>query len=149
MSSPRHRRGGFSLLEVILGLAILMGTIAVLGEIARSGIRSAQSATDLTRAQLLCESTMAALAAGIIPAESVADVPVESDMADGSVEWEYSIYIQPVIDEPDMLEASVTVRRNPDYAAGPVEFTLVRWIADPDIEAAEEEAEALGPGGIR
>jgi len=45
---------GFSLLEVILSLAILGGAIAVLGEAARLALRNAEFTRDMARAQLLC-----------------------------------------------------------------------------------------------
>ena len=48
-------RNAFSLLEVILALSILAGAVAVLGELLRTGVRNAQTARDLTRAQMLCE----------------------------------------------------------------------------------------------
>ena len=64
-----RRRGGFSLLEVILALAILVAALAVLGELVRSGVRNAQMARDLSRAQVLCESKLGEVFAGAIPAE--------------------------------------------------------------------------------
>ena len=56
---------GFSILEVILALAILGGSIAVLGELASRGLHNAQVAADLAHAQLLCESKLAEITAGI------------------------------------------------------------------------------------
>ena len=52
-------RGGFSLLEVILALAILIGILAVLSELVGLGVRNARVARAMTQAQLLCESKLA------------------------------------------------------------------------------------------
>src|SRR5690242_4550584 len=41
---PKPSSAGFSLLEVVLALAILTAAIAVLGELVRSGLRNAQLA---------------------------------------------------------------------------------------------------------
>ena len=58
---------GFSLLEIVLALAILAGTLAALGEVMRSASQSAALASDETQAQLLAESVMAELLAGARP----------------------------------------------------------------------------------
>jgi len=54
-ASPIPR--GFSLLEVILALAIFAGAVAVLGEVARWALRNAEIARDLSRAELFCEAS--------------------------------------------------------------------------------------------
>jgi general secretion pathway protein I len=90
------KSGGFSLLEVILALAILTGAVAVLGEIVRLGIRNAQVARDTTQAQLLCESKLAEITAGIIPSD-----PVPRDRQAGPAAGEASCYVLAVpLDSP-------------------------------------------------
>ena len=66
------RRAGFSLLEVILAMAILAGAIAVLGEAGRLALRNAGYARDMAQAQLLCESKMAEIVTGIATTRSLA-----------------------------------------------------------------------------
>ena len=66
---------GFSLLEVILALGILVGAMAVLGELARHGLDSARIARDSAMAQLLCESKLSEITAGLIRPEPVSNVP--------------------------------------------------------------------------
>ena len=44
---------GFSLLEVILSLAILAGSLAALGEVMRQGDRNASLSSDETQAQIV------------------------------------------------------------------------------------------------
>jgi hypothetical protein len=80
------KREGFSLLEVVLSLAILTGAVVVLGELVRSGLRSAQLARDLSQAELHCETIAQEIAAGALPAQ-----PVERSPIDYAPGWFYSI----------------------------------------------------------
>ena len=64
----RDRRG-FSLLEVLLASSILLGCVIVLGHLAYLGRRNARAALDSSTAQILCESKMGELLAGIAPLE--------------------------------------------------------------------------------
>ncbi len=142
--SPSHpnRREAFSLLEVILALAILTGAIAVLGEVARLGMRNAQIARESTRAQLLCESKLAEISARIIVPDPVQDVPFETSGAEqGTVDeaaegWLYSIDVGDV-DADGLIAVCVSVTQDIPPKKRPVRFQLTRWILDPDVELAE------------
>ena len=148
---PRH---GFSLLELILALAILSGAVAILGEAYRSGMRFAQSARDLTHAQLLCESKLAEIAAGLTPAEPQDSVPFETAEDGADSEWLYSIEVAS-LDEEGLIQVGVTVTKDVPAQKRPVEFPLVRWMVDPSIETieaattAESGATSSATGGAR
>jgi len=130
------QRDGFTLLEVILALAIFAGSLAVIGELVRLGGRNARDARDLTQAQLLCESTMAEVAAGLIPAQAVAGTPCEA-----SPDWAYSIEIGST-EAAGVLSVRVTVAPTEKSTRPGVQFSLVRWLVDPEqVAAAEEEAQ--------
>ncbi len=118
---------GFSLLEVILALAILTGSIAVLGEIARSALRNAQAARDTTRAQLLCEGILNEIAAGLVPCDPVFDVPCSQLFDERDRGWLYSIESM-ALDEDGLIAVQVTVRQDLPATHQPVEVTLVRWL---------------------
>ncbi|MFH1269180.1 MAG: prepilin-type N-terminal cleavage/methylation domain-containing protein [Planctomycetota bacterium] len=122
---------GFSLLEVILALAILGGAIAVLGELSRLGMRSAEHARDLTQAQLLSESKLAEITSGLTPPEPEQGVPCEPiDEEEGDEpEWHYSVEVTSVGEE-GLLEVRVTVTKDLPTEQKPVEFTLVRWMVE-------------------
>ena len=62
MRQAPHR--GLSLLEVILAIAILGGSLATIGQLIRIGARNAAEARDLTMAQLYAESQMNRLSSG-------------------------------------------------------------------------------------
>ena len=120
---------GFTLLEVILALAILAGAVAVVGEAVRLGRRNAEAARLLTTAQLLAASTMAEVSTGVVAAESVQDEPFES-----APDWQYSIDVQALADLEGLVEVTVTV--TPTHGGSQsIEFSLTRWMVDPAIEA--------------
>ncbi|MEX2120971.1 MAG: hypothetical protein WD847_15375 [Pirellulales bacterium] len=123
--------GGFSLLEVVLALAILTGAIAVLGQVVRTGIDNARMARDLTQAQLYAESLMAEIAAGVIPAEPASSVPL-----DDKGNWTHSIVVEPLNDE-GLLHVAVTVEQRAQRPIRP--FTVVRWMRDPETQVSASQ----------
>lgn len=142
----RHRsqrpRGGFSLLEVILALAILGGALAILGEVARMAMRNAARARDLAQAQLLCEGKVAEILAGLEPAEPITGASFQTGQIP---DWLYTIDVAP-LDVEGLIEVRVTVEQDLPPEKRPVRWTIVRWMVDPlsvtevDLVA---EAEAL------
>jgi prepilin-type N-terminal cleavage/methylation domain-containing protein len=134
MSKTRCR--GLSLLEVMLALAILGGALTVLGMHIRTGARSAAIARDSTTAQLLAESKMAEIAAGVILPDTVYQEP-----ADETGEWLCSVESLP-IDQEGLLGVQVVVEQDPTFTTQPVSFKLTRWIVDPQVEADMKVAAA-------
>ena len=139
------RGGGFSLLEVILALAILTGAVTVLGGVARLGLRNAQIARDMTQAQLLCESKMAEITSGFTPATPVYRAEFDVLSSSGTTgritggsgdRWLYSIETEN-IDEDGLMAVYVTVTQGEEVRR-PVEFRLVRWMLGSAAEGLEE-----------
>jgi type II secretion system protein I len=126
-------RHGLSLLEVILAIAILGGSIAVVGELVRLGVRNAEEARELTTGQLLCESKLDEIAAGVLPAESASNVAFETDPR-----WTYSVQVNP-LDQESLIEVRVTVQQAESNRLYPLTCTLVRWILDPSLGSSETE----------
>ncbi|MCS7237651.1 MAG: prepilin-type N-terminal cleavage/methylation domain-containing protein [Thermoguttaceae bacterium] len=139
-------RGAFSLLEVILALAILGGALAVLGEVARMAMRNAARTRDLAQAQLLCEAKLAEILAGVEPPEPITGAPMETGQVP---DWLYSIDVA-ALDVEGLIEVRVTVEQDLPPEKRPVRYTLVRWMVDPlsvtevdlvaEAEAASEQA---------
>ncbi len=132
-------------------MAILAMAIAALGELARQGMRNAAFARDTTQAQLLCESKMAEILAGIELPEPVIGAQIApQDLVDpyDPVPWLYSIETAEV-EEPGVIAVAVTVTQDLPPQKRPATFTLVRWITDPGIElsdprAAQQESSSSG-----
>jgi prepilin-type N-terminal cleavage/methylation domain-containing protein len=70
------KRSGFSLIEVIIATAILLGSVFVLSELAGLGRRQSQRAEQHTRAQELCEQTLNEILFGERPLLEVEDEPL-------------------------------------------------------------------------
>ncbi len=143
-----RRAAGFSLLEVILALGLFAGALVVLGELIRLGLRNAELARDTARAQLLCETKLAELCAGVIPAESVSRVGLEMAFEPGEPLWLYSIEVVR-LEQQGLAAVRVTVTQDLPPGQRPVEVSLIRWIADPAYEenpAAEPSADVMSTG---
>jgi general secretion pathway protein I len=135
----------FSILEVILALAILAGAMVVLGELARMGFRNAKLTQDLTRAQLLCESKMAEFTSGISLPQTVQGATFDDMYQDGKIPWIYSVEMEQ-IDQDGLIALRVTVSQNLPAEQRPATFSLSRWITDPGIEEAASTTEESTSG---
>jgi general secretion pathway protein I len=126
-------KAAFSILEVILALAILTGAMAVLGELGRLGFRNARAAQDISKAQLLCESKMAEYTSGLITTpQSLSNTPFETidqDSDSTNAAWMYSVELE-TIDSDGLISVRVTVTQNLPSSQRPTTFSLTRWMLD-------------------
>ena len=145
----RALRSAFSLMEVLLATAILLGSLIVLGQLATVGRMHAHDAERLTTAQLLCQSKLNEILAGV---ERVRPVEEES-LAEG---WVYSVEVTSA-DKLHLASLRVTVSEDlaelEDAADGPrpKQFTLTRWIRDPnhqDTTSPSSESPLTAPIGL-
>src|SRR6185503_8840309 len=120
---PRH---ALSLLEVILAIAILGGSLATIGQLIRIGARNAAEARDLTMAQLYAESQMNRYASGI----EIPDTVRDSKYDDGGL-YVYSVD-KSLGDITGVMAVTVTVKQAPGTSVHPVSYSLQRWIPDPE-----------------
>ena len=155
-------RYGYSLLEVILATAILLGSVVVLGELASIGRKHVISAEKRAAAQLQCETKLNEILAGLVPLESVAETPlVETDFysqaeiddetransqildsetsqtekLDTSSPWLYSVDVLP-LEVAGMVALKVSVTEDLENIENkrPVRFSIVRWVRDPEFQ---------------
>lgn len=126
---------GFSLLEVILALAILAGALAALGEVMRLGDQNAAAAADEAQAEMLAESVMAEILVGARPLTSVngAALPLDDDPA-----WAVSVTVQPT-EYVELVAVSVRVAQQLPPAQEPAFCDLVRWVPNPDYLPATSQ----------
>ena len=137
---------GFTLLEMILSLAILAGAMAAIGELVRMGGARSGQAVELTRAELLAESMMAEIAAGARTSDPVFMAPYEEEFgADGEPMWLYSIETENT-EQQGMLSIRVTVARNDESGGGGTQYSLVRWMVDPEFLATLTSSAATTGG---
>ena len=131
---------GLSLLEVIIALAILVGSAAVLAQLMDMGQRHALRTAEMTEAQTLCQNLLNELLAGELSWESTETQPVDPFSA-----WDYSVQIEPL--EDGMLSwVSIIVRQRPAEelvdadadAPAALEFRLTRWAYHPEPDSASD-----------
>ena len=149
------RANGMTLLEILLSLIILGGSVAVIGEMARTSFQNARLARDMVQAELLAESILAKAQLGIIKMEPAFNVPVSTyvDPSDvirdthaisagstSEVLWLYSLEVMDVDDY--LIEIAVTVRQNIADERRSATCRLVRWLAY-EPESEEESAESF------
>jgi type II secretion system protein I len=126
---------GFSLLEVVLALAILAGALAALGEVMRLGDENAAAAADESRAEMLAESVMAEILVG---ARAVGNVSGNVLPLDDDPPWAVSIEVQPT-DYQELVAVRVSVAQQLPPEQQPARCDLVRWLPNPDYLPAETE----------
>jgi general secretion pathway protein I len=125
----RQKRAGFTLLEIILSLAILAGALAALGEVMRAADRSASAAEDETRAQILAASVMDELVAGSRELAATDNAAVSST---DDPPWACSIAVdQTGYDE--LVAVRVRVQQQIEARLQPASYELVRWLPNPNF----------------
>jgi prepilin-type N-terminal cleavage/methylation domain-containing protein len=135
------RDRGFSLLEVLLALAILVGALAAIGTLVDLGMRHARASRELTQAQLLCESKLNEIAAGITIAEVVSLAPLDNAVqVEGeeagiteAPEWLYSVEVLDARPEFGLAAVRVTVTQDGNVVPDPVSYSLMRWVTDANV----------------
>ena len=135
----KHR--GLSLIEVIIALAILVGSAAALTQLVDVGRRHAERAVEVTDVQSICRNVMNEVLAGVRPWEEVRRQPV-----DPFTPWDCSIEIRPT-DLVDLFSVTVAVMEPAGPGSNPLamdevdnssrQYRLVRWVRRPIQESAE------------
>ena len=128
-----HAQAGFTLLEVILAMAILLLSLAAVSQLVLTAHANARLARDRGTAQMLCDSLMAELIAGSLPLESTSETSLQ-DVVDGvDSDWLYAVDVS-ATDLDGLLRVEVLVRQDDAVIARPAEARLVQWMIDPDYE---------------
>ena len=134
----RILRPAFTLLEVILALAILAGAIAMIGELISLTSRNAADSEEETRAQLLAVSLMDEIVVGMTEARQASREPLE---VEDTTPWVYSISLEGTkID--GLTSVEVVVEQDIEKRFRPVKYRLIRWL--PKVPLPTEEADSTG-----
>ena len=164
--STSSNRRAFSLLEVIIATAILMGSAVVLARLAGMGREQSQKARLYFEAQQLCEQTLNELLLGMRPVELVQSMPliplpvpveeltddvsspnpfgapqedVQPTIDETNPDWRHSVRIEPLAAAPGMWAVTVEVLQGDQTLPRPIRFSLTRWISGPPVEGAFDE----------
>lgn len=124
-------RAGISLLEVVLALAILATSAALLAQITRQSTNNALMAQRIASAQLICEGTMSEILVGAIPMQTTDWAPVEGSFSRGN--WYYKLDTV-TAERPNMIGLRLAITDIIDSPDGVKElFYVVRWVIDPSL----------------
>ena len=139
---PGPTASAFTLLEVILALAILAAAVAMIGELIAFASQSASDSDAETRAQLLAVSLMDELVTG---KTKLRQQSRESLDVDDVTPWVYSISLERTkIDQLTSVE--IVVEQDLEKKFHPIKYRLVRWLpkslTSSDSENEDEEQEA-------
>ncbi len=126
----RPPRSGLSLLEVILSIAILGGAMVVIGALVNLGYRSAAQAKIRSDANILVNTKMSEVVAGVLPLESTSAAPIEENP-----QWKYSVEVEEA-QQLGLLLLTVYVEQA--NAANPIGMSVVRLVPDPDYDPNED-----------
>ena len=165
-TSQKDRRA-FSLIEVIIATAILMGSAVVLARLAGMGRDQSQKARLYSETQQLCEQTLNELLLGMRPMELVESMPliplpapieetaddvnaqdpfssterqdVEPTVDETNPEWRHSVRFESLPAKPGMWALMVEVLQGDQTLPRPIRFSLTRWISGPPPEGAFDE----------
>lgn len=142
MTPPTKRQtnhSGLTLLEVMIALAILGTSLAAIGELIRIGADAADRSGELTTAQFLCDSKLAEIKSGVLPAQSIGPVPFE--IFETEEPWEYMVLVDSAnTTDQGLLLVEVTVSQIREDGRAPAMVTLTTWMIDPMLDS---EADAL------
>ncbi len=121
---PRRRRG-LTLFELLLALAIFLGSVAALAHLINTGSQAAVQGQLQTRAILRCESKMAEVLAGVESMQSARDVPFSDDR---NWKWNLDIREGPL---PGLLELTLTVSHTGNGPLANTSYALSRYVRHP------------------
>jgi type II secretory pathway pseudopilin PulG len=132
------------MLEMILALAILGTSLAILAQIAETGVSAAREARALATARMICQNKLSEqllnFAGGQSPT-TIVDAPVESFDSESSETFLYTVEVM-----PGQLDGLLSIRVTVQAFAGDgteklATCALDRWIIDPALGLEEAEAE--------
>lgn len=135
-------RGGITLFEVLLALAIFLGALAAISQLVHTGTIAAAEGQLQSEAVVRCQAKMGEVVSGIEPLEPVQDETFED--GDGLWTWSLSIGDGPHV---DLMQLSVTVRHTRENGSLDASFTVERLIRDPQLYIDAAAAASLETEG--
>lgn len=133
-------RPGFTLLEVILALAVLAVALSIVGEANRMAQVTAEKAAAESEATMIAESVLAELSIGTMPLSNVTNVSWEEVGRDPA--WQYSVVVEQTeftgLYAAQVKVTQLTQGQSTSANSLPIGFAILRWIVDPQADETEE-----------
>ncbi len=126
---------GFTLLEVILALVVLGAALAIFGEVMQLANRAAVDSRAETQAQLMADTLMDEILAGVRDKTQVTRQALESTDATA---WLYSVSVG-TADVQGVFPLEVRVEQDLEPQFTPVSYRIVRWL--PTVAESDESLE--------
>lgn len=124
------RRAGFSLLEMLLALTILGGSLGILSQIAMTGTAAAREAEHLVQARMIAQSRLAILLADDQIPIAVPPTPAEPMDSSTTTAFEYQVDVA-TAPMDGMLALRVTVRALDESGGPPIAtYSATRWMME-------------------
>jgi type II secretion system protein I len=120
-----RRRRGLTLFELLLALAIFLGSVAALAHLINTGSQAAVQGRLQTRAILRCESKMAEILAGVESMQSARNVPFSDDR---NWKWNLDVREGPL---PGLLELTLAVSHTGNGPLSNTSYALNRYVRHP------------------
>lgn len=150
---PGARRSGMSLLEVLAALAIFIFSAYALTQMVEQASTSATKARRLAKAQLLAETKMDEVIAGVIPLSSGGG-PITEEVEG----WNYNVTVNPEswssVQDASTNESITgvnTVIVTVNYSmtgAAPIEYSISRIVLDPRLRMPAPPATSSSTTGM-
>jgi general secretion pathway protein I len=128
-------RRGFSLIEVLLAMAILMMSLVAITQLVGIGSDNGLNARFSMRGTRLAESKMAEIESGALALDSASQ---GGQFEGDDSAWSWSCDVQPG-SAPNLYQVTVTVTR--DFRGAPFEVSLGRLMIDPMMMGSAAQAE--------
>jgi Tfp pilus assembly protein PilV len=135
LRTVEYRRGGLSLLEVIVATAIFLMSLIGIRQLVSAASDRALEVEMRSQAARLCRSKMAEVQSGVLPMSSASDVFEE----DPDFSWSLDVE-QGTVD--NLWVATVKVTRN-QTLGNPIEVSLSQMLIDPSIAGSTADAPTI------
>ena len=132
---PNSLGGGFTLLEVVIAVAILLASMTALFQLINIGHRSSLQSRFRSDAVLIAETRMNEAGGGVIELMATTEEEVEDYPG-----WLWSMTVDDTSLD-GLLQVTVSVRRDATEPNAQHEYSMTRYLRDPQmfIDAALEE----------
>ena len=127
-------RTGFSLLEVLVALAIFLFGLVAIGQLITLGSDRALEVQFQTQAVQLCQAKMAEVVAGAVPLSSQADAKFDEDP-----DWSWSLEAEQDSNSSLLWNVKVTVT-HPRPDGSKMEASLSQMVLDPSQRGSATDA---------